>query len=373
MPHSPSPHALRGTYAGDFEAGDGTESRHGAPPSRGSRFSDVVIASLAHAVAPERFTTAEMEGRLTHHLARLGIVPGTLAALSGIEARRFWPRGVPPSQAATTAAKKAIVRARIDRHRIGLLINTSVCRDYVEPSTASLVHGHLGLPGRCLNFDLSNACLGFLNGMDLAAQMIERRQVDYALVVDGEDSRTVVEATLARLADPQSSPETFRENLATLTLGSGAAAAVLAHGDLVPDGHRYVGSVSLAASEHNHLCRGQVDWMRTDPKGLLTAGLDLAERTWKEAERVLGWSVDVLDHAVVHQVSKVHTEAFTGRLRLGLERVPVIYREHGNVGPAAVPMTLSLAVDEGRVRRGDRIGLMGIGSGLNCAMAEVVW
>lgn len=337
------------------------------------RFDDVVIASLEARDAPHRVTTAAMEADLSAHLPRLGLLPGTLAALSGIEARRFWDADTPPSAAATLAAEAAIASAAVDRARIGVLINTSVCRDYVEPSTACLVHGNLGLSSECLNFDVSNACLGFLNGMELVAQMIERGQVDWGMVVDGESSRFVVDKTLERLAAPDSSPQTLRDNIATLTLGSGAAAAVLTRRGLAPEGHRFTGLVSLAASEHNHLCRGQVDWMRTDTTALLSAGLELATRTWAKAVDELDWSVDALDQVVMHQVSRVHTEHLARTLGVPLERVPMIFPEHGNVGPASVPMTLAKAAADGRVKRGDRVGLMGIGSGLNCAMAEVVW
>lgn len=337
------------------------------------RFDDVVIASLSTVDAPNRVPTSELEGRLNGHLPRLGLLPGTLAALSGIDARRFWDANTMPSTAATHAARRALVDAGVDASAIGILINTSVCRDYVEPSTACLVHGNLKLPASCLNFDLSNACLGFLNGMQIVAQMIERGQIDYGLVVDGESSRFVVEKTLERLAAPDANAQTLRENIATLTLGSGGVAAVLTRRALAPDGHRFVGLVSMAASQHNHLCRGQVDWMRTDVTGLLAAGLELASLTWASAVEELDWSVDVLDHVVLHQVSKVHTETFARGLGIPLDRVPVIYPEHGNVGPASVPMTLAKAAEAGRVRRGDRVALMGIGSGLNCAMGEVVW
>src|SRR5262245_57705945 len=116
------------------------------------RFTDVVIASLAKVEAPHRLTTADLEARLGGALARLGLLPGTLAALSGIEARRFWEAGTAPSRAATDAAARAIMMAGVDRSRIGVLINTSVSRDYVEPSTACLVHGNLELAPECLNF-----------------------------------------------------------------------------------------------------------------------------------------------------------------------------------------------------------------------------
>ena len=75
--------------------------------------------------------------------------------------------------------------AGIEPARMGLLVNTSVSRDYLEPSTASIVSGNLGLPDTCQNFDVANACLAFINGMDIAARMIERGEIDYALIVDG--------------------------------------------------------------------------------------------------------------------------------------------------------------------------------------------
>ena len=59
--------------------------------------------------------------------------------------------------------------------------------------------------------------------------------------------------------------------------------------------------------------------------------------------------------------------------RSDLSKVLTIYGEFGNIGPAAVPITLSKAVEQGRIKKGSRVALMGIGSGLNCSMAEVIW
>ena len=102
------------------------------------------------------------------------------------------PGPCPQADAATQAAERALAQAGVDRARVGVLINTSVSRDYVEPSTACLVHRNLGLAPECFNFDLSNACLGFLNGMELVAQMIERGQVDYQKMF------TMIKTKLAR-------------------------------------------------------------------------------------------------------------------------------------------------------------------------------
>jgi 3-oxoacyl-[acyl-carrier-protein] synthase-3 len=100
------------------------------------------------------------------------------------------------------------------------------------------VHGALGLSADCQNFDVSNACLGFLTGMDIAARMIEHGDTDYALIVDGESSNDLVDATIDRLNRPDTTADQFRAELASLTLGSGAAAMVLGHRRLLPTGTR---------------------------------------------------------------------------------------------------------------------------------------
>jgi len=306
-------------------------------------------------------------------MERLGIRPNLIEEISGIKARRFWNNGTQPSDAATMAAQKAIDEAGIDRNEIGVLINTSVCRDFLEPSTACLVHGNLGLGERCLNFDVGNACLAFLNGMDIAARMIERGDINYALIVDGESSAPITEATIERLLQPGVEEEQFRAEFASLTLGSGAAAMVMSRRELAPDGHSYLGSVTRAATEFNRLCYGQMDRMVTDTRVLLTEGLKLATKTFAAAREALGWVVEELDQFIIHQVSKAHTDSLMKLLGLDPEKIHRIYPDLGNIGPAGVPIALAKAVEVGKIKPGDRVALLGIGSGLNCSMAEIIW
>jgi len=337
------------------------------------RFGNVSICSVAHVDAPHRVSSAEVEARLDPTMRRLGIPKGLLEGLSGIVARRVWDPGVQPSDAATLAAERAIALAGIDRSRLGVLISTSVCRDYIEPSTACLVHGKLGLDPGCINFDLGNACLGFLSGMEVVGNMIERGQLDYGIVVDGENSRFVVDSTITRLQAPEVDMPGFWANFATLTLGSGAAAMVLARRDLAPNAHRFLGGVTLAATEHRDLCRGQVDHMITNSAELLSSGIELAGRTWQLAEAELGWKREGIAEFVLHQVSKAHTVKLGAALELDPAKILTTYAEYGNVGPAGIPLVLSKAAELGRLQSGDRVALMGIGSGLNCSMAELVW
>ena len=336
-------------------------------------FQHVAIAGLAHIDAPRRLTSDEINARLKPTLDRLGIKTDVLGEIAGIHARRLWDGDVQASDAATLAGVKALADAGIDPDKVGLLVNTSVSRDYLEPSTASIVSGNLGLPDTCQNFDVANACLAFINGMDIASRMIERGEIEYALIVDGETANLAYEKTIERMLRDGVTEEDFRNELATLTLGSGAAAMVLARAELAPGAPRYKGGVTRAATEWNKLCRGNLDGMITDTRMLLSEGIKLASKTFQVARQKLGWVVEELDEFVIHQVSKVHTAAFTKAMGIDPKKVLTIFSEHGNIGPASVPIVLSKLREMGRLKKGDRVALLGIGSGLNCSMAEVVW
>lgn len=338
-------------------------------------FQHVAIAGLAHIDAPRRLTSDEINARLKPTLDRLGIRYNVLEEVAGVRERRLWDGEVRPSDAATLAGVKALADAGIDADRVGLLVSTSVSRDYLEPSTASIVSGNLRLPDTCQNFDVANACLAFLNGMDIASRMIERGEIDYALVVNGETADLAYEKTLDRLSRDDVTEEQFRDEMATLTLGSGAAAMVLARSELAPGAPRYRGSVTRSATEWNQLCIGDLhhDRMIADGRMLMIEGLKLGQKTFAAARAALGWVVEELDEFVIHQVSKAHTQAFLKAFRIDPKKVLTIFGEHGNIGPASVPIVLSKLRDGGRLKKGTRIALLGIGSGLNCSMAEVVW
>ena len=337
------------------------------------RYEQVVITGLAHLDAPHTVTSADIEAQLARTYERLGIEPGLLEGLSGIESRRVWDSGTKPSTVAAQAGELALAASGIDRSEIGALLNTSVCRDYLEPSTASLAHGLMGLPTEAVNFDLGNACLGFVNGMNVVAGMIERGEIEHGLIVNAETSRYTMEATIERLASDACDDTMIREQVATLTLGSGSVAMVLSRAGSPHDGRRYHGGLGRAAPQHANQCTGEVHEMRTDTKGLLLAGLELAEQTWKEAVSAFDWDAMSFDTYVLHQVSRTHTKAVCDTLDLEIDRFPLIYPTFGNIGPAGVPTVLSKSVQDGTVTAGDRVMLLGVGSGLNTAATEIVW
>src|SRR3954469_22615108 len=351
--------AARLTGRVDLMTGNGTH-----------RFTNTAILTVQAADASQVITSAAFDERLGSTYERVGLRAGLLERLAGIRERRWWADGVSFVDGAATAAAKAISESGVDPAAIGLMVNPSVSRRYLEPATAVAVHDAVGLPTSCQNFDVTNACLGFVNGIEIAAAMIDAGMVEYALVVDGEDARDVQEATLRRLSSPDVTAKDVLGQFATLTLGSGAAAMVLARADRHPEGQRVVASVSRAGTEHHELCIGDNDLMRTDLKGLLDAGLQLSEDMWNEAAGEFDWSQG-MDRYVVHQVSRVHTAAMCERLRIDPERVPMTFPTRGNLGPASVPFTLSSQADS--LSDGDRVLLMGIGSGLNASCLEIAW
>ena len=337
------------------------------------QFSNVSILGLSHVDAPHRVDSQTIEQALKPTFDRLNMSLGILEHVAGIKARRYWDEGMQPSQIAALAGREVLLKTGLDPNQLGMIINTSVCRDFIEPSTACLVHKALELPATCMNFDLGSACLGFINGMDMISALIESGVIRYGLVVDGETCRDVIETTIERLNRPETTEQDVREQFATLTLGSGGVAMILCHRDLAPNHPQYKGGVQLSATEHAHLCQGQPTYMKTQTKALLMEGVKLANQVWKQTHSQLGWSAEELDHLILHQVSQVHTQTLGQTLGLPLDKVHVIFDEFGNIGPAAVPITLSKKAQEGVFQTGQRIALMAIGSGLNCQMTEIVW
>jgi acyl-CoA:acyl-CoA alkyltransferase len=335
----------------------------------GFRLHNTTMLSVCAVEAPIVVPSSAFDDRLAATYRRVGMTPGMLAERAGVVERRWWPTDVSFADAAAMAGAKALAEAGIIPAQVGVMINTSVSREYLEPSTAVAVHHQLGLPTSCLNFDLTNACLGFVNAIQLAGNMIDSGQADYAVLVDAEGSRYTQEVTLARLEGEDATATDLRSQFATLTLGSGAAAMVLGRADRHPEGHRVVGGVSRAATEHHDLCVGDLDRMRTDTKRLFEAGLALALETWKDAKAEFDWQG--IDWFVAHQTSVVHIRAMAAALGVDPSRFPLTLPTYGNMGPAAVPFTLARHADD--LRSQDRILLLGIGSGLNTSYAEIIW
>ena len=332
------------------------------------RFSDVAVVSIEACDAPIVVTSEQIDKMLAPFYHRVGADPGLLQKLAGIEERRQWPEDVSFIDASVMAGEKAIVAAGIDRKRIGLLTNTSVSRDRLEPSSAVSAHHALGLDSTCINFDISNACLGFVNAMHMAGTFIEAGQIDYALIVDGEGTRELQNNTVERLLKEDSTREDLHANFASLTLGSGAVAMLIGRHSQNPGSHKILRGEFRAATQFHELCVGSLEGMHTDTRALLKAGTDLGKTGWDQADNT-GWGN--MERYIIHQVSRAHTAAIVQELGIDPQKVPLTFPSYGNIGPAAVPFTLAKEVET--LSPDDKVLCIGVGSGLNLAFLELLW
>jgi len=340
------------------------------------KFEHVCIESLAVALPEEIWTSAQIEERLRPLYERLKLPVGRLELMTGIRERRMWPEGTRPSDASAAAGRAVLAKSQLKPEQVELFIHSAVSRDMLEPATASFAHRKIGLPATAQIFDVSNACLGFLNSLTVAAGLIESGNIRCALVVAGENGRPLVDQTLRMLVERPLTRNEIKPFFANLTIGSGAVAAVVCHRSLVQGhGHRLLGGIARAATQHSELCQGDTYGaeslaMQTDSEQLLLAGIALARETWIDftAEQGAGF-----DRFICHQVGSTHRRKLYEALELDLAKDFSTFETLGNTGSVALPATLSAAVDAGKVRPGDRVGLLGIGSGLNCLMLALEW
>jgi 3-oxoacyl-[acyl-carrier-protein] synthase-3 len=342
-------------------------------------FENVCIESVAAALPEEVWTSAAIEERLRPLYERLKLPFGRLELMTGIKSRRFWPAGTRPSEASAAAGRAVLARSSLRAGQVELFIHAAVSRDMLEPATASFAHRLIGLPDAAQVLDVSNACLGFLNALTLAGGLIESGQIGCAMIVVGESGRPLVENTLKTLLAKPFGRGEIKPYFANLTIGSGAAAAMVCHRSLVSGpAHRLVGGVARAATAHNELCQGGSEGadalgMQTDSEQLLLAGVELAGETWREFRAATGWSMDNIDRIVGHQVGSAHRRKLYEALGLDPAKDFSTFETLGNMGSASLPATLAAAVDSGTVKPGDRVALFGIGSGLNCLMLALEW
>jgi 3-oxoacyl-[acyl-carrier-protein] synthase III len=348
------------------------------------KYNHVRFQGFGYELPPEVITSEDIEERLAPVYSKLKLPQGRLELMSGIKERRFWPRGTRPSDGAVLAGKKAIAASGIPPSELDCLIFTSVSRDMMEPATASFVHNQLGLPERCLVFDISNACLGFLDGMIFLANMIELGQVKCGLLVAGETAEDLLESTIqSLLADTSLTRKTIKNSFASLTIGSGAVSLVMTHEKYSKGPQKFIGAAYRANTRHNDLCKGgQSDTpsdgrssilMATDSEELMKQGIETARATWADFLAELDWQPEKIDVLFCHQVGSAHARLLFENLELdpakNFETLPLM----GNTGSVSAPITMAIGIEQGVFRKGQRAALLGIGSGINCLMLGVEW
>ena len=348
------------------------------------KFQYVRLHGFGYELPPNVITSDAIEERLAPVYGKLKLPKGRLELMSGIKERRFWDKGTRPSDAAVLAGQKALAASGLPASELGCLIFTSVSRDMMEPATASFVHNQLGLPEQCLVFDISNACLGFLDGMLFLANMIELGQVKCGLLVAGETAEDLLESTIKNLAaDNSLTRKTIKYSFASLTIGSGAVALVMTHEKYSRGMQKFIGGAYRANTRHSELCQGGQTsasasrhasiLMATDSEELMKRGIETAKNTWHDFLEDLGWLGTDIDVFFCHQVGQAHARLLFERLGLAPGKNFETLSFMGNTGSVSAPVTMAMGIEQGVFKKGQRAALLGIGSGINCLMLGVEW
>jgi len=402
------------------------------------RYNSVYLESLGYELAPVVVSTSDLERRIKPFLDAHGFPAPKLELLTGIRERRWWEPNDRLSRGATAAAQQALAKSNVAPKDIGTLIYAGVCREQYEPATACAVANNLGLKPSTL-MDVSNACLGVLNGIVQVANQIELGQVKAGLVVSCESAREINDATIDRLnnsgasLDKKEAEEMYRECLATLTGGSGAVAVLVTNEEIAKKRRRrLIGGTAMSAPEHNGLCSWGLEsvqeskvgrffkqkvphavesvlghkaaglvqkgietsqhllghgartvdgglrhlklpFMTTHAGDVLRHGIELAGRTYRTFLEKLGLTSQQIDKVICHQVGSSNRDAILKTLGIENAKDFSTFEYLGNIGTVSLPLTAALAEERDFLNPGDRVGFLGIGSGLNCMMLGLEW
>lgn len=373
------------------------------------QYSRVYLEAIGYELAPVVISTDELEARLDPLYQALRLPMGQLEALTGISERRWWPKDYPVSQGAAIAAKKALAASNVNARDIDVLIYAGVCREQLEPATACHVAAELGISSDAAIFDVSNACLGVLNGIVEIANRIELGQARAGLVVSCETAREINDVVIDQMIEAKSM-DVFRQAVATLTGGSGAVAVLVVDKELSSAYRRQLlGGATKNAPQFHNLCRWGWEsvaptvekllhteagvrirsafdkafekgmrhivtpFMATDAGSVLKYGVDLGSKTWQAFLAKLGWRVDNLDKVICHQVGTLHRDTILKSLGIPAEKDFSTFEYLGNIGTVSLPLTAALAEERDHLKPGDKVGFLGIGSGLNCMMLGLKW
>lgn len=323
---------------------------------------------------PEEFyNTDKLEQDLSLVYDKLKLPYGRIEMQTGIRSRGIY-QDKKPSDIATLAAANLFNRGKVKKENIDILIHAAVCRDFLEPSTASVVHSNLELKSDCQSFDLSNACLGVVSAINVAASMLETFNLHSALIVTGENSTPLITKTVETLLNDQTlTRKTIKKYFANFTIGSAGVALVISKKEAGIG--TFLETQTLSDTEAHTLCQGDGGMdglvMETDSEELMQAGVALAYKNWNNFKTKM--KRNVWDHYICHQVGVHHQKFLYEKLELDLSKDFSTYQSYGNTGSAALPLTLAKAISENRFKKDDHIALLGIGSGLHTTMTGLRW
>jgi 3-oxoacyl-[acyl-carrier-protein] synthase-3 len=294
---------------------------------------------------------------------------------SGIVERRWIKEGDSVSGLGWEAAKVALSQANLEAKDIDLIIFACMESDHVFPGAGCFLQEKLQIPGvPCL--DIRNQCSGFLYGLSIADQFIKTETYKTILLIGAEIQSTGLDLS------------TRGRDMAVL-FGDGAGAAVLTASDdpdrgviiskLHADG-RFTKKLWGEWPSVTHHPRVSADMLQSDriyPKMegryVFKYAVTLFPEVIHEALKEAGYTIDDVDLVVPHQANLRITEAVAERLGIGMDKMYSNIHKYGNTTAATIPICLSEAWQEGKIRQGSLLALAAFGSGFTWASSLVRW
>ncbi|MBH5316680.1 ketoacyl-ACP synthase III [Paenibacillus sp. GSMTC-2017] len=289
---------------------------------------------------------------------------------TGIKERRMAAASEATSDLALEASKRAIEAAGLTAEDIDLIIVATITPDMFFPSTACLLQSKLGA-SKAAAFDLSAACSGFIYGLATASSMITSGMYKHVLVVGAE--------TLSRITD-------YTDRNTCILFGDGAGAVVLGH---VAEGRGFKsfelgadgsGGELLKVSGGGSRIPASEESVSTKQHFIHMAGNDV----FKFAVRIMGSAAEDalakagmtkedIDLLIPHQANIRIIQSAMNRLNLPEEKAMINLHNYGNMSAASIPVALAEAVEQNRIKEGDRIVFVGFGGGLTWGSSVLVW
>lgn len=287
---------------------------------------------------------------------------------TGIKQRHVAADGEGTSDLAAAAARAALAHAGIAADAVDMIVVATTTPDNIFPSTAARVQAKLGLRAGGFAFDVQAVCSGFVYALATADNFIRAGQAKTALVIGAE--------TLSRLID-------WKDRSTCFLFGDGAGAVVLkateGKGDISDRG---VLSTHLHAdgAGYDHLyvdggpgSTGTYGYMRMDGQEVFRAAVTRLSEVVDETLRCNNLRAEEIDWLVPHQANKRIIDGIAKKLRLPPERVVVTIQKHANTSAASIPLALTEAVTDGRIKRGQLLMFDTMGGGFTWGAALVRW
>lgn len=330
---------------------------------------DTAIYAVDYYLPPQVVRTTDLMAETRPQ--RMGFNSDLISSLLGIREVRHAADVEPPSTLAIKAAEKLLAKTPLRPDQLGLIVFCGIDRDYCEPSTAHVVQAKLGAGGIC--FDISNACLGFMSGIQVAAAMIGAGIVEYALVCTGERPSEVAKSVVQSLKTERKRT-VFWNRVGALSVGDAGAAALI--GPKV-DCSGLLGMQTRSLGHLARLCyyrwdeRHEIDG-RMHMKEISNAILDAHRDLYPRSLDTLAVEPEQIDCLITHQVGRRPWERYPGIMGVAPEKMTKSFDRLGNITSATFAVNYAQALEHHRIKKGDLVFAAMAGSGLSVCQAGIV-